>query len=162
MADPSLLRTILIDTHLNPHTIDSMTDTLTPPAATPAVSDTHTIQLPQASLKYLRDITNSVSWADDLSKMRHGGSAFELMPEPATEPVAGEFAASKDLEGYRAAVKEWAGTPAPAFVLTPRQFKAVKACVTFYSKKATLPPGRYTNALLDVFGLKAKDDEDDE
>jgi len=124
--------------------------------------DTVTIQLPQAALKYLREITNSVNWADDLFKMRHGGDAYELMPEPDTEPVPKQFASSEELAEYRAAVKLWADKVTPAFELTKKQAKALKACVTFYSKKATLPPGRYSNALFDAFGVKGeeKDSED--
>ncbi len=131
----------------------------TPTATTPAAKpETYTISFTQASLKYLREITNSTQWATSLALMRHGGDAFEVMPEPETEPVLPQFYTAEALAAHRVAVKAWADKPAASFVLTPKQRKAVKACVEFYSTKATLPPGRYSNAIFDTFGVKIVDD----
>ena len=98
--------------------------------------------LPQVSVKYIRELLNTVSWATTIAHLKHGGDAFELLPEPATEPVDKRFWESpEELAAYRA---------------------AVKACLDHYFSKpqSVLPAGKYTNAIIDAFGITVPDDDD--
>ena len=118
--------------------------------------------LPQVSVKYIRELLNTVSWATTIAHLKPGGDAFELLPEPATEPVDKRFWESpEELAAYRAAVKEWADKPVKV-TLSPKQHRAVKACLDHYFSKpqSVLPAGKYTNAIIDAFGITVPDDDD--
>ena len=95
--------------------------------------------------------------------MKHGGDAFELLPEPATEPAAKQFwKDEKELEAYRVSVKKWADKTL-SFDLSPKQLKAVKACLVHYfsQPKSVLPAGKYTNALISAFEIEVKEEDED-
>lgn len=133
--------------------------------------DPVSLTLPQVSVKYLRQLVNTLQWADSPSKLKHGGDAFELIPEPVTEPVDKQYWSNADeLTAYREAVKVWADKPL-SFSLSAKQFNACKFCLEFYliQKKAKdegkayqsiLPPGPYTNALIKFFNIEVPEDDE--
>ena len=128
------------------------------------------LTLPQVSVKYVRELLNTVGWANSLFNLKHGGDAFDNLPEPAIEPLdKGRWATEDELTDFRTRTKEWADKKL-SFTLPPKQFKALKTCMEYYivqkhnvennkPYQSVLPGGRYTNAIIAAFNIEVPETE---
>lgn len=121
--------------------------------------DTYKYNLPQCSVKYLKELVNNPAWADDLFKMRHGGDAYDALPQIDAEPILKKDFTQEELSIYRKDIEKWASVKTSEFILTEKQRKAIRSCLKHFIPKSALPPGKYSNILLKSFDIF--DDEEE-
>lgn len=114
----------------------------------------HKITLPQLAVACLRDNLEIPGWATLISDQ---GIACKLLDTVIPEvPQPEEIKKARTQTSAREANTTWCNEP-KEFEITDRQRDTVRKALKFHLERGSLPPGRYTFAVLKAFGLSSEE-----